>query len=243
MMEQLAGQRVELVWNKGIAALCDRRFPDEFPDGKSYSFVPAYARPGWFSRLPEDLIADPSACEKIGESNLVWVRLSWLRSFVRQVLPLVKAKFVLVTGESDRCVPSEVRSEARAILGCSKVLRWFSQNYDGSASSERISPIPIGIDFHTISEKTFWGEEVSSPPEQEQALASIGKNLPPLPARHLRVYVDFGWQRGFGLRRRFFHPLTGTRFHESRRQIVNKLRRNEWMYFQTGPLPRIEMWR
>jgi hypothetical protein len=242
-MDQLAGQRVELVWNRGIAALCDRRFPDEFPDGKSYSPVPAHAGALWSSRLPDDLIADPSAGCKIGEGNLVWVRLSWLKSFVRQVLPLVKAHFVLVTGDSDSCVPSELGSEARAVLKCPKVVHWYTQNYDGSAPAERISPLPIGIDFHVLSERAFWGEEVSSPPEQELALVSIGKNLPPLQARHKRVYVDFGWQRGFGLRRRFFHPLQGTRFQESRRQLVNKLRQNEWVYVQAAPLPRSEMWR
>lgn len=242
-MEQLAGQRVELVWNKGIAALCERRFPDEFPDGKSYSFVPAYARPRWFSRLPDNLIADPLAGGKIGEGHLVWVRLTWLKSFVRQVLPLVKAHFVLVSGDSGcRCVPSEFRSEARAILECSKVIHWYTQDYDGSGPAERISPIPLGIDFHSLSENAYWGEEVSSPIDQERALLSIAENLPPLAARHKRVYADFGWQRVFGLYRRL-RPFEGTRFHENRRQLAKKLRRNELVYFQAGPLARREMWR
>jgi len=243
MIEQLAGKRVELVWNKGLAALCDQRFPDEFPDGKTYSFVPAYARPRWFSRLPDNLIADPSAGGKIGEGNLVWVRLTWLKSFVRQVLPLVKAHFVLVTGDSGcRCVPSEYRSEARAVLECPKVIHWYTQDYDGSAPAERISPIPLGIDFHSLSENAYWGEEVSSPLEQERLLVSIGRNLPPLQARQKRVYSDFGWQRVFGLYRRI-RPFEGTRFHENRRQLAEKLRSNEWVYFQCGPLRRREMWR
>jgi hypothetical protein len=32
-----------LVWNKGIAARCDRRIPDEFPDGRTYVHVPTLA--------------------------------------------------------------------------------------------------------------------------------------------------------------------------------------------------------
>lgn len=244
MMQQLAGQSVDLVWNKGIAALCDRRFPDEFPDGKSYSPVPAHAGALWSSRLPDNLISDPSACCKIEDGELVWVRLSWVRSFVRQVLPLVKGNFVLVTGDSDSCVPSELGSEARAVLECSKVVHWYTQDYDGSMPSERISPIPIGIDFHMLSEKAIWGEDMSPPLEQEQALVSIGKSLAPLPTRCQNVYVDFGWQRGFGLfDYRRYHPLEGTRFHENRRRLVKKLRRNESVYFQTRPLPRGEMWR
>jgi hypothetical protein len=240
-MEQLTGQRVELVWNKGIAALCDRRFPDEFPDGKSYSPVPAHAGALWSSRLPDNLIADPSAGYKIGEGDLVWVRLSWLKSFVRQVLPLVKANFVLVTGDSDSCVPSDLGSEARAVLECSRIVHWYTQDYDGSVPSERISPIPIGIDFHMVSEKAIWGEEVSSPLEQERALVSVGQNLPPLPTRDKKVYADFGWKRGFGLYR-LLHPMRGTGFRENRRELAKKLRMNESVYFQPGPLPRREMW-
>jgi hypothetical protein len=110
--------------------------------------------------------------------------------------------------------------------------------------SERISPIPIGIDFHTLSERPFWGQEMSSPFEQEQELVAIGKSLAPLPARLPKVYVDFGWQRGFGfLHYRRYHPLNGTRFHEDRRTIARRLRGNECLYFQAGSLPRNEMWR
>ena len=236
------GETVHLVWNKGIAALCDRRFPDEFPDGRNYKPVPAYAGAMWSSRLPQRLIPEESAKGEIREGDLVWVRLSWLKSFIGQVLPWVKANFVLVTGDSDSCVPSELGREARAVLECSKVVHWYTQNYDGSAPSERISAIPIGIDFHMISERTSWGEEVSSPQEQERALVAMGKGFPPLPERQQRVYVDFGWQREFGLYRRL-RPLKGTRFHESRRQIGKKLRGNALVCSQSGPLPRREMWR
>ena len=38
-----AEKPVELVWNKGIARLCDRRIPDEFPDGHTYTPVPTLA--------------------------------------------------------------------------------------------------------------------------------------------------------------------------------------------------------
>jgi len=163
---------------------------------------------------------------------------------VRQILPFVDANFVLVTGDSDSCVPSEVMSEARSILECPRVIHWYTQNYDGSAPSERISPIPIGIDFHMLSERPIWGEEVASPREQEQALISIRENLPPLASRIPKVYVDFAWQQGLGLRHyRRYHPLRGTRFHESRRQVARKMRRNRSVFCQSGPLPRNEMWR
>ncbi len=85
---------VELVWNKGIARLCDRRIPDEFPDGLTYTPVAKLAGAGISADLPGDVISDPACHADIREGEIVWVRLSWLPSFVRQVLPLVRARFV-----------------------------------------------------------------------------------------------------------------------------------------------------
>jgi hypothetical protein len=243
---------VELVWNKGIASQCDRRIPDEFPDGRTYCPVPTLA--GVFSspKLPDNLISEPAAYTNVRDGELIWVRVSWLRSFVKQVLPLVKSKFVLVTADSDSSVPSELVPEARSILGHRNILHWYAQNCDGSMAPERISPIPIGVDLHSLGERPIWGERQSTPFEQEQALQSIRKCLPRLENRIPKVYVDFAWQprpslrdylRLPPLRHRLFHPLNSTRFREARQQIAKKVRRNALVYCQTGSLPRNELWR
>jgi hypothetical protein len=242
-VEASAGN-VELVWNKGIAALCDRRIPDEFPDGRSY--LPVRTLAGAFAsrRLPGNLISDPSTYRDMRDGEVVWVRLSWLRSFVKQVLPQVKASFVLVTGDSDSCVPSELMAEAEAILGSPNVLHWFTQNYDGSMVTEKMSPVPIGIDFHMLSERPIWGETSTSPLQQEQVLKSIGRGLAPVGNRIQKVYVDFAWQQGWSiLDYRTYHPLQGTRLRQSRRWISRRLRANEAVHCQNGPVPRSEMWR
>ncbi len=237
-------QPVDLVWNKGIAASCDRRIPDEFPDGQRYSTIHTLAGALWSRKLPDNLISDPARFRDIRDGELVWVRLSWLRSFIKQVLPLVRARFVLVTGDSDSSVPSELASEARAILDSANVLHWYTQNYDGLSGQDRVSPLPIGIDFHMLSEGPYWGEGVTCPARQEQTLISVGDTLPPLENRIPKVYVDFAWQRGFGLRHyRRFHPLPGTEFRENRRRIVKKLGKNQLIFPQTTFRPRTELWR
>jgi hypothetical protein len=243
-MSELASQpAVELIWNKGIAAQCDRRIPDEFPNGRDYSSVSTLAGALASSRLPDNLIPNPEDFKNIQDGELVWVRLSWLPSFVRQVLPLIQARFILVTGDSDSCVPSELKSQAQAILECPKVAHWFTQNYDGSMATEKISPLPIGIDFHMQAERPIWGEPVSSPAPQERTLKSIQKGLALCADRIQKVYVDFAWQQGWGLRHhRRYHPLKGTRFHESRRRIARKMSKNECVFCQPGPLPRSQMW-
>ncbi len=239
-----AKQKVELVWNKGIASLCDRRIPDEFPDGTNYVPVTTCAGAMYSNRLPDNLIMKPSDHFNIRDGELVWVRLSWLKSFVKQVLPHVKSRFVLITGDSDSSVPSGLMHEARTILQSPKIVHWYTQNFDGSVANEKISPIPIGIDYHSLSEKAMWGEKVGSPFEQEQRLKSISKSLPPAAKRIPEIYLDFAWQKGLGLRHYLrYQTSKGRRFRESRRRIAYKLSGNELVFSQQTPLPRSEMWR
>lgn len=235
---------VQLVWNKGMAARCSRRIPDEFPDGVNYSPVPTLAGAMWSSKLPDDLIRNPRLYAEIQDGELVWVRLSWLKSFIRHVLPLVTAKFGLVVGDSDTCVPSELGSDADALRTSSSIIHCFSQNYDGTSPANRISAIPIGIDFHMLSQHPFWGENQSSPLEQERFVHSVRQDLPPLKNRIPKVYVDFAWQRGWEIRQYWrLHNLKGASLRHTRHQIIRKLRNNPNVFFQPERLPRNEMWR
>jgi Coenzyme PQQ synthesis protein D (PqqD) len=221
----------ELVWNKGIAAMCDWRIPDEFPVGRDYSRVPTPEGHVAPPDLLDNLILDPMVYRDIRNGDLVWVKLSWLKSFVKQVLPFVKAKVVLVTGDSDTSVPSGAMLEAEAILRCSNIVHWYAQNCDCPDFMGRMSPIPIGIDFHTLMERRLWGENISSSRQQELVLQSIRRDLPSVQERIHKVYIDFAWQ------------AADLRPTASRQEIVEKCRTNECVYLQRGPLRRSRMWR
>ena len=215
----------ELVCNKGIAALCNWRIPDEFPDGQGYVPWPALAGANLTADTPADLIADPSRYREIREGDTVWVRLSWLRSFVRQVLPHLHAPIVLATGDSVTAVPSQIPPDVVSALEHPNVLHWFAQNCD--TPGPRISPLPLGIDFHTLSERPYWGERMASPFEQEQQILSLRRSFPPIRERSPRMYVDFAWQ---SLR------------YGGRRNVVSALRRNTSTFFQARRLARSAMW-
>ena len=242
--EASAEWSVQLVWNKGIAARCNRRIPDEFPDRVNYSPVPTLAGAQWSSKLPDNLIRNPRLYADIQDGELVWVRLSWLKSFIRHVLPVVTAKFGLVVGDSDTCVPSELGSEAEALLTSSSIIHWFSQNYDGTLRADFISALPIGIDFHMLSQHPFWGESQASPLEQERILHCVRQELPPLRDRIPQVYLDFAWQRGWGIRQYWrLYKLKGAGLRNTRPQIIRKLRKNPSVFLQPERLSRNEMWR
>jgi hypothetical protein len=218
---------VGFVWNKGIAAQCDWRIPDEFASGE-YRPVPTLAGvniPFW---NPGDLISDPGRYAAIREGDLIWVRLSWMRSFIRQVLPHIRARFVLVTGDSDSSVPSSMRWAARKLTKDPRLLRWYAQNCDSHSFSEKIRPLPIGIDFHSVSERLIWGEQIASPEAQEQTLLDVRASLPPLEQRSPAAYIDFGWQQAR---------------KGNRRGLVRELQGNPNVVVQEGPLPRTALWR
>lgn len=234
----MSDETVDLVWNKGIARLCDRRIPDEFPEGTAYVHVPAFAGARYSKDLPSDLIADPERHHDIREGEVVWVRLGWLRSFVRQVLPFVRARFVLATADSDSSVPAELGDEARAILDCPYVIRWFVQDYDGVGAPDRIGRIPVGIDYHMMAQQPIWGEGVNSPRRQEELLLKTRGRLPPFAERTPRAYLDFAWQKG-----RTLGVHAGARLPEHRDVIVERLCGRDAVFCQGAMLRQSEMWR
>lgn len=221
----------ELLWNKGIAARCDWRIPDEFPAGLGFGVVldpPGHIAP---PHLLSNLISNPRIFTEVKDGDLVWVRLSWVKSFLHQVLPLIKAKFILITADSDVAVPTPIMAEALQLLEHPNVLHWFAQNCEGPGFLGRMSPLPIGIDFHTLSERPLWGESTSSPQDQERELRSIREEFRPMQERIRKVYIDFAWQPAH-----LYRPF-------KRQQVIAKLLTNECVVFQSEPLPRKQLWR
>jgi hypothetical protein len=223
--------RAELVWNKGIAARCNWRIPDEFPAGVGYLRVPDAVGHIVPPHLLSNLICDPEIYRSVKDGDIVWVRPAWLKSFTEQVLPLIKAKFILVTADSDASIPSQFLAEALEILEFPNVLHWYAQNCDGPGFLKRMSPLPIGVDFHTLSERPEWGEEVASPQQQEQLFHSVRRELRPLGERIRKVYVDFAWQPAH-----LYHPAR-------RQKVLSAILANECFVFQSKALPRRQVWR
>jgi hypothetical protein len=223
--------QVELVWNKGIASLCDWRIPDEFPKGLGYASVLEPLGHSVPPYLLSDLIQDPEVYRDIKDGDLVWVRFSWVKSFLKQVLPVVKARFILVTADCPLGAPLPIMGEALEILEYPNVIHWYAQDCNGPGFMGRMSPLPLGIDFHTTSEQSMWGEDISSPREQEQALLSIRQKLRPVRERIRKVYIDFAWQ-------------PANRYLPGKRQrVIAQLLNNECVVFQSRALPRRQLWK
>jgi hypothetical protein len=139
---------------------------------------------------------NPSDLDKVKSGDIVWIRAAAFQQFYKEALPKLKAPIVLIINDGDECFPATVSKgiDIEAVLANKNIIHIFAQNCDYSGSSNKISHLPIGIDFHTIAyrdpENGFWGQK-GSPMEQERILDELLKTLQPTYLRKKRAYVDF----------------------------------------------------
>jgi hypothetical protein len=207
------------VWSRGLALSCDHnggvRFVREQRGGKGKPLL----RP------------DAGAYSRVKDGDLVWVRATALPEFLDRVLPAINARFALVTGDEDWSIPGDF-ARAAEVCANDKVLCWFAQNFDGTDPSGKVSPLPIGIDFHTISHRRRWGHPQATPREQEIELEALRAGMPPNEQRLLRVHADF-----------HFNKHERAVMGESRASLETILRGNPLIEFQPQKVPRMELWR
>ena len=126
----------------------------------------------------------------------IYVCSDLLKFFVLQILPKINNSFVLVTGDSDMCVPKEAlsNSETYVLVNNSYLLKWFAQNTQ-LQNHEKIVQLPIGLDYHTISNNPNhnWKThgEGFKPRFQEGVLITLRQQMKPFYDRNQLIYVNF----------------------------------------------------
>lgn len=136
-----------------------------------------------------------------------------------------------MTGDEDWSIRANFAGSEQ-LLQSPKLLYWFTQNLDPTAASPRLRPLPIGVDFHTISNGPQWGEPRATPAEQEAALVALRAHIAPTGARMLKAHADFHFNLHSS-------PLWG----DDRRTIQSVLQASSAVHFEARPLSRSELWR
>lgn len=99
--------------------------------------------------------------------------------------------FVLVTGNEDTEMITDVKDKANEILKSPNLIHWYSQNLV-THDNEKLTCIPIGLDYHTIAEHKagyeWWGEK-QTPIQQEKFLINLNK--PQFKDREIKIYCNF----------------------------------------------------
>ena len=133
---------------------------------------------------------------KMHDGMSIYVCSDALSRFVLNVLPHIKHTFVLVTGDSDMCVPMEALgpSETKALVNNPHLLKWFTQNMQ-VLYHEKMVQLPIGLDYHTIANDPIhiWNTDgdKSDPMFQEGALIEFRERMKPFHERIPLIYVNF----------------------------------------------------
>lgn len=126
----------------------------------------------------------------------IYICSDLLKYFVIFILPKIHNTFVLVSGDSDLCVPMEAitQKETICLVNSPYLLRWFVQN-TRIQHNDKIVQLPIGLDYHTIfnNPKCNWNlpEEGKLPIEQEKILKDIINDSKPFYERIPKIYVNF----------------------------------------------------
>ena len=205
------------VWSRGLGLLCDHNGGGGFVKRQR----------GGRSALR----FDPTAFDHVRDGDLVWTRLIALPQFLNEALPRIKARFALVTGDEDWAIPSGF-ARSQELLSDPRVLCWFTQNFDGTVANDKLFPLPIGLDFHTISNTRKWGHWPATPAAQEAELEALRQAAPPNQARVLRAHADFHFNK-------HKHQVWG----DDRSAVQSALQSNADVQFQSERLRRIELWR
>jgi len=123
------------------------------------------------------------------ENAIIYLCADAVNTFVTNILPTRSKPFILVSGDSDRIIPQQV-STATELLENPLLIAWFAQNCMGD--HPKLHRIPIGLDYHTLSEKRGheWGPQ-ASPAEQESELLGISRSSLPFWKRVHKCYGTF----------------------------------------------------
>lgn len=169
-------EKPNLIWNYGMAQSCDKGL---HPDPRYYfQFEPYFSR---------------SLYKGATENQLLWLHTDKVSEFYHYILPRISSRVTLIISGSDRSFPSEClkTDEIETLLNHKNIIHVFAQNCD--LISPKITPIPIGIDFHTCfykGQNGGWGLK-ASPLDQEKIITHILKDSKPTNERKCRAFVDF----------------------------------------------------
>lgn len=161
-----AWESTQLIWNFGLISSCDVGFPQNPRD--YFKAEPSFASEQY---------------ENVKDGDILWVPPRLLKEFYEKALPHIQSTFVLVVSDGDATFPTDCLypDQFQELLANEKILHIFAQNCDYQGTSKKISPIPIGIDFHTVAYKGYsggWGM-IGSPQQQERYLTEYLEKAPP----------------------------------------------------------------
>jgi len=167
---------------------------------------------------------------KIKPNDSVYICTSALPDFIKFFFNKITGPFILVTGDCDENSPPDVfrsPSEFLKFIHSDKIIHWYSQNC--IVKHPKLTPIPIGLDYHTMAIRDHaWGQ-TATPLQQEELLFEIASLAKPFKERIVMGYSNF-------------HFFMSTRYGNDRIDAKNKIPK-ECVFYEPIRVKRADSWK
>lgn len=210
------------LWNLGFAEKCDI---SPFREGLPLDYRT------WAAG---DIVDPARYVKEVKDGDSIWLQLAEVPHFIKDVFPSIKTRFTLVVGDGEESFPSWQSQyvDMEKFVSDDRVLHIFGQNPDFTIPSKKISPLPLGLDFHSITRVDgYFGEPHTSVEEQEKILDEILSTLRPTSERKKRALIEF--------------HLADTKIYggETRGEVANRILLSGVCDKLTRKVPRHSLWR
>jgi hypothetical protein len=158
----------------------------------------------------------------------IYICSNAMNDFCQRLLPSIDFPFILVSGDCDETVPYDIFYNDQLFqifINNKNLIHWFCQNI--VVTHPKITNMPIGMDYHTMTSSSVWGSIISSL-EQENILNNIIKNSKPFYERQIKCYANF-------------HFLMTTKYGYDRIEAINQIPK-ELVYYEPIHIPRLDTW-
>lgn len=161
------------------------------------------------------------------KNPIIYICSSAIPHFIRALLPTINFKFILVSGDCDQTIPTDILSEDyfNKFINDERIVHWFCQNM--TAKHPKITIIPIGLDYHTMNTNPIWGGIVTSL-DQEKILNSIIKKSKIFWEREIKCYANF-------------HFLMTTKYGYDRKDAFAHINK-ELVFYEPQKVTRLVTW-
>jgi hypothetical protein len=180
----------------------------------------------------------------LGDGMKLYVNSNLILDFLLQ-MHKIPYKFILVSGNSDTSITYELfvnNDIFNTFINNKKIIHWFTQNCL-ITDHPKISQIPIGLDYHTITHTKCIIGDITSSKEQESQLNSIKCNAKPFWEREKIAFSNFH----FSLTVNYTYLDINNNSYIEKKEIIERYQAiqnipRELIYYQTSPMNRKDSW-
>ena len=125
----------------------------------------------------------------------IYICSSAIPHFISNMLPLITTPFILVSGDCDETIPCDIMTDEQfeGFINHKLLLHWFCQNI--VVRHDKITCMPIGLDYHTMQTNRVWGE-ITPASRQEAILETVKQNSLHFSNRIIKCYANYQFLMG-----------------------------------------------